>query len=558
MSSAGAHADALRWFAGSLSARRLMSLAAAGFWILAGTLLLYRLGDFPLKDYDEAVYAEVAREIIRTGDFLTLRFNHEPYLYKPPLYFWLSHLVIRVLGFSEFSSRLPGVLFGALTLWATVRLGRALGGPLCGLAAGTLLLTTAMFLENASRHASADSLLLFLAVAALWAQWRARRVPALRYLPVALLGLAVLTKGAAALPLLVVLALLHWLLGDYRVWAPGAYGRAMLLLGAIVVPWYALQTALHGTEFWYKHVHFMVWQRLTQTGYLHSRGSLYYTKFLLEQLTHLWPLGLLLLWMGLEGRVWRRVRDVPDFLRRRGEIGLTLLVAIAVPLVLFSAAKNHTWWYILPTVPPLCVLGGLVFATAGRWLWPLSLWRRGLFSALVVLLLVNGHRARGRCAGRPDPERHRRVRAPGGPGQEGARPRGGPGHGRSAGLLPPPLPLDRRLRPLSGGVRSRLREEADARPRRGESPGRHVRAGRCPGHRSPPRAGAPHDPRGGTRVGPRRRRRPILIPCSGCAIAWPRAAGNRGRARGPGVTFASLAEARAAGYRPCNVCRPAA
>lgn len=355
------------------------------FWGVAGLSLLYRLGDFPLKDWDEAIYAEVSREILRTGDFLTLHYNHEYYFNKPPLYFWVSQLVIRLLGFSELSSRLPGVLFGALTLWATIRFGKDLGGSICGYASGAILLSTAMFLENASRHASPDSLLLFLTVAALWVQWRGRHVPGMRYLAVALLGFAFLTKGAAAAPLFITLALIHWLLGDYRTWTPGAYCRAALLFGAIVLPWYAVQTVLHGIPFWHKHVYFMVWERATRADFLHSRGPLYYTRFLLEQLRYLWPLGAMLIWIAVE----RRRGDLPVFLRAHKEASLTLLLAIVVPLVLFSAAKSHTWWYILPAVPPLCMVGGLTLETARRRLGQ-GMWRRVLFSTLVGVLAING------------------------------------------------------------------------------------------------------------------------------------------------------------------------
>ncbi len=367
---------------------RLPVLAAtAAFWALAGTILFYRLGGFPLKDFDEAIYAEVAQEMLRTGDYLTLYFNHDLFFEKPPLYFWASQLVIRVLGFSEFSSRLPGVLFGALTLWVTIRWGRELGGAVCGLASGAMLLSTAMFLENGSRHATHDSLLLFLTVAALWTQWRSRRLPGPRYGAVVLLGLAVLTKSAAAVPLLVILGLLHWLLGDYRTWTRGAYLRGAFLFGVIVTPWYLIETVRHGAVFWQSHVGFMVWERATRTGFLHSRGSLYYTRFLVEQLSYLWPLGVLALWMGADARAWRGTR-ILGFLRTHREAVLTFALAFAVPLVLFSAARNHTWWYILPSVPPLCLVGGLLVEEAGRRLSQRG-WRRALFWTIVGLLLVS-------------------------------------------------------------------------------------------------------------------------------------------------------------------------
>jgi 4-amino-4-deoxy-L-arabinose transferase-like glycosyltransferase len=360
--------------------------------MLAGVILVYQLGDFPLKDWDEAIYAEVSQEILRTGDVVTLHYNHGPYFNKPPLYFWLAHVVIRALGFSEFSSRLPGALFGALTLGATVGLGRALGGAVCGWASATILLSTAMFLENGSRHASPDSLLLALSVGAVWAQWQARRAPRIRLLSVALLGLAGMTKGVAAAPLAITLALLHALLGDHRRWRPRDYGWGAVLLGVIVLPWYVAQTALHGMAFWHKHIYFMVWRRATETGFLYSRGSLYYMRFLVEQLTYLWPLAAAGVWIGVRRKVWTQPTRLVTALG--GEAGLTLLVSVAAPLVLYSLARSHTWWYVLPALPPLCVAGGLVAAAAWRARRGSWTWRAGLVALGVALLVGMGSSVR--------------------------------------------------------------------------------------------------------------------------------------------------------------------
>jgi 4-amino-4-deoxy-L-arabinose transferase-like glycosyltransferase len=360
------------------------------FWLLAGVVLFYRLGGFPLKDFDEAIYVDVAREMLRTGDYLTLHFNHGIFFEKPPLYFWASGLVIRVLGFSEFTSRLPGVLFGALTLWVTTRWGRDLGGIVCGFVSGSLLLSTAMFLENGSRHATHDSLLLFLSTAALWTQWLSRRSSRPSYGIAVLLGLAVLAKSAAAFPVFVILGLLHWLLGDYRAWTREAYLRSALIFGLIVAPWYLVETIRHGMPFWQSHVGQMVWERATRSGFLYDRGHLYYTRFLIAQLSYLWPLGVMAVWMAAETQVWRGTHLL-EALRRHRESALTFVLAILVPIVLFSAARNHVWWYILPSIPPLCLVGGLLFEE-GRRRSRTGRWRGVLFWTLAGLVLVSAVR----------------------------------------------------------------------------------------------------------------------------------------------------------------------
>src|SRR5579875_1420501 len=69
-------------------------------------------------NFDEGVYAEVAREIARTGQLLTPRCNGVPYFEKPPLVYWLSALSYRLFGTATWAGRLPIVLFGAIGVMA--------------------------------------------------------------------------------------------------------------------------------------------------------------------------------------------------------------------------------------------------------------------------------------------------------------------------------------------------------------------------------------------------------------------------------------------------------
>jgi hypothetical protein len=134
----------------------------------------------------------------------------------------------------------------------------------------------------------------------------------------------------------------------------------------------------------------MVWERATRSGLLYDHGHLYYTRFLIAQLPYLWPLGVTTVWMAAEAQVWRGTHLL-ESLRARRESALTFALAILVPIVLFSAARNHVWWYILPSVPPLWLVGGLVFEE-GRRRSSASGWRRVLFWSLAAVLLVSAAR----------------------------------------------------------------------------------------------------------------------------------------------------------------------
>ena len=69
--------------------RWLISVGVIG---LALALLFYRLGDGSLHDWDEAIYAQVAREMLLSDTWMTLSWNGAAFFHKPPLYFWLTAL----------------------------------------------------------------------------------------------------------------------------------------------------------------------------------------------------------------------------------------------------------------------------------------------------------------------------------------------------------------------------------------------------------------------------------------------------------------------------------
>jgi len=93
-------------------------------WFFLGFLpLLVR----PLWEPDEGRYAEIPREILATGDWLTPRLNGVLYFEKPPLQYWLSALSMKLFGVNGAAARLPLALASGLMIWAAWRLARRLG-----------------------------------------------------------------------------------------------------------------------------------------------------------------------------------------------------------------------------------------------------------------------------------------------------------------------------------------------------------------------------------------------------------------------------------------------
>ncbi len=110
--------------------------------LLAGVLFSAGLGGYDLWPPDEPRFAEVAREMMQSGDYLVPRVNGEPYKEKPPLLFWLIALASQPAGeVTAVTARIPSVLAGILTVLFTYLLGRRLFGPRVAFWSALVLMT---------------------------------------------------------------------------------------------------------------------------------------------------------------------------------------------------------------------------------------------------------------------------------------------------------------------------------------------------------------------------------------------------------------------------------
>ncbi|MGB0915082.1 MAG: ArnT family glycosyltransferase [Crocinitomicaceae bacterium] len=82
------------------------------------------LGLVHLFDWDEINFAESAREMIESGDYMRVQINYQPFWEKPPFFFWLQVVSMKIFGIGEFASRFPNALFGLLYLITFFFIGR--------------------------------------------------------------------------------------------------------------------------------------------------------------------------------------------------------------------------------------------------------------------------------------------------------------------------------------------------------------------------------------------------------------------------------------------------
>lgn len=84
------------------------------------------LGSVHLFDWDEINFAESAREMIVTGNFSRVQIDFHPFWEKPPLFFWMQALSMKLFGINEFAARFPNAVIGILTLLTLYFIGKKL------------------------------------------------------------------------------------------------------------------------------------------------------------------------------------------------------------------------------------------------------------------------------------------------------------------------------------------------------------------------------------------------------------------------------------------------
>ena len=214
------------------------------FALLAMRVLL--MWYVPLTDTTEARYAEIARKMLETGNWVTPLHDYAvPFWGKPPLFAWLSAASMGLFGVNQLAVRLPSLLLGLGTLWLVFDLARHHSGRETAWAAVLLLAGGLLFFVTAGTVMT-DPALLFCITLTQVAFWHALAGGQSRtlwgYLFFVGLGLGLLAKGPVAI-VLNGLPIFFWVLlrNQWRaLWHHLPWIRGTLLMLAIALPWYLL------------------------------------------------------------------------------------------------------------------------------------------------------------------------------------------------------------------------------------------------------------------------------------------------------------------------------
>lgn len=313
-------------------------------------VLFWRLGVPSFWDPDEAHYAETAREMVATGDWLAPYYNEEPFFDKPALFHQLQGVSMVVFGSAEFAARLVPAL-GALALIAiTAWFGSSAGSRRSGVVAG-LLLAVSPGVFALSRYAILDTVFTAFVFggAALLAVAALRDRPHLQWAGYVAVAFAVLTKGPLALVLcgltlicacLVSADLRRRLLGLR--WIVG-----LCLIVAIAAPWFVYMYVRFRQDFFNGYVLDENLRLFGASRFGNQPGWSFYIQILA---TGLLP------WTGL--LLGRLVDNVIAVVRgeRIDAFETVLWLWTLVIVAFFSISTFKLDHYVFPAAPALCLL----------------------------------------------------------------------------------------------------------------------------------------------------------------------------------------------------------
>ncbi len=308
--------------------------------LISAILFIPFIGSVHLFDWDEINFAEASREMIMTGDYTHVQINYETFWEKPPFFFWLQVICMKIFGVNEFASRLPNALTGIATMLTLYAMGRKLENRKF---AWIWMLTYAgsVLPHFYFRTGIIDPVFNLFIFVSLWFVYRLTALDAtqtkerLWFACYAgfFSGMAVLTKGPVGL-LDILLTVGVYMIVKRKFWVLNfkEWLLFFVTVGVVSVAWFGYELITSGPFFLQEFIIYQI--RLFQTQDAGHGGPFYY--HVLVILFGCFPMS----YFAFLG-----YKNDADDKELRKQFRLWSLIAFTVVLVLFSIVKTKIFHY---------------------------------------------------------------------------------------------------------------------------------------------------------------------------------------------------------------------
>ena len=347
----------------------------------------------------DAVQAQIARNMLDSGDWVTAHLDKVAYLEKAPLKYWMIAVCFQIFGVHDWAARIPTAISAILLCWLVARFGRWALGEAAGFYAG-LVLATCVGLFLFTRILIPDVILTLAITAALWSLLRALDAEEQRPFRWALsfwaaMAVGVLLKGliAAVFPMGIagVYLAITGQLFQRETWKRLQVFPGIALFLAIAAPWHVLATlrnppyfnfSLHSESgsyhgffwFYFFNEHLL---RFLNTRYPRDYNTVPRPLFWALHLVWFFP------WSVYLPAVFKlRFRD-PD---RAARVRMLALCWLGFVMTFFTLSTSQEY-YSMPCYPAFALLLGSAMASRSSWLRPATKLAGAIAAALAALLL---------------------------------------------------------------------------------------------------------------------------------------------------------------------------
>jgi len=346
--------------------------------LISFIIIFWNLGGNSLRDLDEALHAQISKEIINTGDWLIPHIRNIPYLHKPPLQFWLTAFSYQIFGINEFAVRFFPAIFGIGAILITYLLAlRLYGNKKIALLSALILLTSSQFVfERGARSGEEDSAFIFFIILFFWLFWLAREKKKYVYFASVSLGLAFLTKGPLTFLYILIIVLflvINRIFNKGEVFITLKDLLRMLLIGfSIASAWFVIVFLLTGQNFIKIYLSELIFFAIP--SFLQHHHAFFVTFFGGDTINRLninapgtnqimyffktikfgffpWiilcPFALASLVRGILASKKARANE------------LFILLWVFVPLLIQGLFANKSFWWITPVLIPLAIINSV-------------------------------------------------------------------------------------------------------------------------------------------------------------------------------------------------------
>ena len=346
-------------------------------------ILFPKINNTPLNDWDESRHAINALEMINSGDWVTVTYNHEPDTanIKFPLGAWLIAINYKLFGVNEFSVRLWSVIFTILTTVVVYLWGSLIKNRWLGLMAALIFISSTQVVGiHAGVTGDYDAGASFFVALSLFLFTFSFKTKKRNYLFYSMIAVGIGTIYKSFIPGFLPLAIIFICLLLSKELRRFLSLRNIIIctgiIAAIISPWLAARS-ISDSSFVFKLLSFDYWDRLTIAVDNHSAPFWYY----LEQMKSSFFPWIYFLPLGLPFilKTFKKHKDA-DY--------LILLVSFFLTLTIFSIAQTKNIWYILPLFPVMAIIVAIFGAVVWEKFSELK-FNKILLSVLTIFMITS-------------------------------------------------------------------------------------------------------------------------------------------------------------------------